>query len=1129
MRTFLNRLKICFLFFLLACQTDQIDQVTEPLLVVREASTSSFLKAKEVTETAPIQLAEGLRINLWATDSLAPDPIAMSIDDLGNVFLTRTNRQKNSEFDIRGHEDWMTRSIALKSVEERRNLLKDIFATEKSEENSWLKDLNSDGVHDWRDLAVERDEVWKLQDLDGDGMAEVSTRVLNDFHNEITDVAGALLVRDQDMFVGIGPDMWRLKDKDQDGYYESKESINTGFAVHIGFSGHGMSGAIEGPDGKIYWGIGDIGANLTDKEGKNHFYPNQGVLVRSNPDGSDFEVFAAGLRNTHEFAFDEYGNIIGQDNDGDHEGESERLVHIVEGSDTGWRSNWQYGKYTDPKNNGYNVWMDEVMFKPRWEGQAAYMLPPIINYHNGPTGFTYNPGTGLGKKWENHFFVSEFVGNPSRSHIWGFTLKHKGFSFELEKETDVISGLLPTGIRFGPDGALYFADWINGWGTKNYGRVWRLDVTEDENDLQAERLETKALMEMDYQKADASKLLELLNYADMRIRQKAQFALVDKGDSRNLAKAIAQQEHQLMRIHGIWGMGQLMAQGSDLGPVLMRYLSDEDAEIMAQTAKVLGDVKYAAAGPQFIVLLGNEHPRVQFYAAQALGRIKDQAAVSGLLQMLVENKDQDVYLRHVAVLALSRIGAEQPILDLVDSPNKSLRLAAVLVMRRWSHPDLKYFLTDEDEYIVLEAARAINDDWSVEEALPDLAMLLKNTKYESEALMRRAINAASRLGTISALDLLVEFAQQEEVSMALKVETMAAMSHWADPSLLDRVDGRFRGAQVRDNQVLKDKLKSMVSLLDVSEPADLNMALMQMFASVGELAAADKIVDLLEKSDDQAVQVSAIRALGQLNYERLEQIVVDAMRDGSALVRATAIGLLNQVEIGRDEFELTMRSIFQKGTVAEQQQLLKVLSKMDTATTNAVFENLISDLEKGQLNPELHLDLSEAIVQTHSTYLQTKITVFTDQQFSNYEDALLGGSIANGREYYNEGSAGQCRRCHSTENGAIIVGPNLGNIGSVLSRQQLLEALVEPSKRLAPGYGVVIITLQGGQVVSGILMEENDEELLLKTSEAEPLRVPIERIQNRENMASSMPPMGQLMTKREIRDVVAFLASLKED
>ena len=107
-------------------------------------------------------------------------------------------------------------------------------------------------------------------------------------------------------------------------------------------------------------------------------------------------------------------------------------------------------------------------------------------------------------------------------------MKPKGFSFELEKETDVISGLLPQVF-----GLVLMAPCIlrigsMGGDTKNYGRVWRLDVTEDENDLQAERLETESLMEMDYQKADASKLFELLNYADMRIRQKAQFALVEK-------------------------------------------------------------------------------------------------------------------------------------------------------------------------------------------------------------------------------------------------------------------------------------------------------------------------------------------------------------------------------------------------------------------------------------------------------------------------------------------------------------------------------------------------------------------------------------------------------------------------
>ena len=123
--------------------------------------------------------------------------------------------------------------------------------------------------------------------------------------------------------------------------------------------------------------------------------------------------------------------------------------------------------------------MEEGLYKPRWDGQAAYIIPPIINFHNGPTGMAYNPGTALGSEWKNKFFLVEFVGSPSRSHIWAFTLKPKGASFELTSDLDVVSGILPTGIRFGPDGALYVADWINGWGTKNYGRVWKLDVTDE--------------------------------------------------------------------------------------------------------------------------------------------------------------------------------------------------------------------------------------------------------------------------------------------------------------------------------------------------------------------------------------------------------------------------------------------------------------------------------------------------------------------------------------------------------------------------------------------------------------------------------------------------------------------------
>ena len=131
-------------------------------LVITEDAASVSQRVKEIRENTAAKLIDGLTLNLWATDSLAPDTIAMSIDDFGAIYLTSTERQKNSEFDIRGHRDWMTASISLQTSEERRAFLRETFATEKSAQNEWLKDLNKDGVHDWHDLAVEKDEIiWK--------------------------------------------------------------------------------------------------------------------------------------------------------------------------------------------------------------------------------------------------------------------------------------------------------------------------------------------------------------------------------------------------------------------------------------------------------------------------------------------------------------------------------------------------------------------------------------------------------------------------------------------------------------------------------------------------------------------------------------------------------------------------------------------------------------------------------------------------------------------------------------------------------------------------------------------------------------------------------------------------------
>jgi hypothetical protein len=77
------------------------------------------------------ELAEGLSLRLWGSDSLVISPIGISIDNDGKVYYTTTNRQKHSEFDIRGHRDWEIESIALQTIEDKRAFLSERVVTGK--------------------------------------------------------------------------------------------------------------------------------------------------------------------------------------------------------------------------------------------------------------------------------------------------------------------------------------------------------------------------------------------------------------------------------------------------------------------------------------------------------------------------------------------------------------------------------------------------------------------------------------------------------------------------------------------------------------------------------------------------------------------------------------------------------------------------------------------------------------------------------------------------------------------------------------------------------------------------------------------------------------------------------------
>ncbi|MDB4884399.1 MAG: heme-binding protein, partial [Gemmatimonadetes bacterium] len=518
--------------------------------VVRFTPDSAAKLAKAGREAITAQVASGLQLSLWAPETLVSDPIGISFDEQGRLFVTQTTRTNRNEIDIRAHPDWMVPSITFKDVEDKRAFYQTILSPARSAQNTWLKDFNGDGSRDWHDLTTHKEKLWRLEDTNGDGVADFSQLVLEDFHDLVTDVLHDVLSYKNDLYVTISPDLWRLRDTNGDGVFDTKESLSHGSGVHIGFGGHGHSSPLIGPDGRLYWKQGDLGVNITNREGRKLVNPNSGVILRANLDGTEEEIFATGLRNPQDFDFDEYGNIISPDNDGDHPGETERLVYIVDGMDSGWRINWQFGKYGDPDNNTYKVWMDESMFKPRFAGQAAYFTPPLAAWHAGPSGFARNPGTALEDKWKGYFFNAVFTGAPARASIQAFKLAPQGAGFRLADDQAVVSGgILSTGVRFGPDGALYMADWIEGWDPKDRGRVWKLDVASGATT--PARAETKALIAADFKTRSPAELVALLRHADMRVRTKAQFELVDRGAAAELLGAARQPENQLERIHGL--------------------------------------------------------------------------------------------------------------------------------------------------------------------------------------------------------------------------------------------------------------------------------------------------------------------------------------------------------------------------------------------------------------------------------------------------------------------------------------------------------------------------------------------------------------------------------------------------
>ena len=286
--------------------------------------------AAEVPSPKPLQFSK------WTPDFLVPDPVAISFDNQGRAYVTQTQRRKANDLDIRSNRDWIPDDLSFQSPDNKRAFYRKVFTPENSDANKHrVKDYNKDGKNDLADLQFLSERIHLIEDTDADGLADKTSIYAEGFTDEIAGIAAGVLHHDGDVYTTIVPDVWKLRDTNNDCKADTREILATGFGAHLAYAGHDMHGLTVGPDGRIYWTIGDKGLGATSKEGHHFKYPNQGALLRCDPDGSNFEVYARGLRNVQEIAFDQFGNIFGVDNDSDRPGEKERFVYIVQHMDAG--------------------------------------------------------------------------------------------------------------------------------------------------------------------------------------------------------------------------------------------------------------------------------------------------------------------------------------------------------------------------------------------------------------------------------------------------------------------------------------------------------------------------------------------------------------------------------------------------------------------------------------------------------------------------------------------------------------------------------------------------------------------------------------------------------------------------
>ncbi|MHA3773410.1 PVC-type heme-binding CxxCH protein [Verrucomicrobiota bacterium sgz303538] len=146
-------------------------------------------------------------------------------------------------------------------------------------------------------------------------------------------------------------------------------------------------------------------------------------------------------------------------------------------------------------------------------------------------------------------------------------------------------------------------------------------------------------------------------------------------------------------------------------------------------------------------------------------------------------------------------------------------------------------------------------------------------------------------------------------------------------------------------------------------------------------------------------------------------------------------------------------------------------------------------------------------------------------------DPLVGaGDAAAGRRIFYHPNGPRCFTCHVIEGRGRAVGPDLTSLGR-FTPAELLDAIRQPSKDIAPAYAQWHVKMRDGKEGVGIdLFEDNKSEITLIDAAAQRTKYKVNDMETREELRVSMMPPGldTMLITQELRDLIAFLREKRE-